>query len=135
MPFFRARYDAAGVTPERIKSLEDIGSIPFTLKSDLRDNYPFGLFATPMKEVVRLHASSGTTGKPTVVGYNRQDMDVWSDLIARLAMAVGVTDEDVAQVAFGYGLFTGAFGLHQGLEKVGATVIPMSSEIPTSNSC
>ena len=127
VPFFRARYDAAGVTPAKIKSIADIGHIPFTRKSDLRDNYPFGLFATPVKDVVRLHASSGTTGKPTVVGYNRQDMEIWSDLIARLAMAVGVTEDDVAQVAFGYGLFTGAFGLHQGLEKVGATVIPMSS--------
>jgi len=127
IPFFRARYDESGVTPEQIKTLDDIRRIPFTRKSDFRDNYPFGLFATPLKEVVRLHASSGTTGRPTVVGYNRRDMDTWSDLIARLAAAVGVTDEDVAQIAFGYGLFTGAFGLHQGLEKLGATVIPMSS--------
>lgn len=127
VPFYRKRFDEAGIRPEQIKTLGDIERIPFTRKSDMRDNYPFGLFAVPKKKVVRIHASSGTTGKPTVVGYSRADMDIWSDLIARLAVAVGVTDEDVAQVSFGYGLFTGAFGLHQGLEKIGASVIPMSS--------
>lgn len=127
VPFYRKRFDEAGIRPEQIKTLGDIERIPFTRKSDMRDNYPFGLFAVPQKKVVRIHASSGTTGKPTVVGYSRADMDIWSDLIARLAVAVGVTDEDVAQVSFGYGLFTGAFGLHQGLEKIGASVIPMSS--------
>ncbi len=127
VPFYKKRFDEAGIRPERIKTLEDLREIPFTVKNDMRDNYPFGLFAVPQKKVVRIHASSGTTGKPTVVGYSRADMDIWSDLIARLAVAVGVTEEDVAQISFGYGLFTGAFGLHQGLEKIGASVIPMSS--------
>ena len=127
VPFYRSRLDEAGVKPEDICSLEDLQKIPFTTKIDFRDNYPFGMFARPMKEIVRIHASSGTTGKPKVVGYTRKDMEVWSDLIARLVMMVGGSDEDIAQVAFGYGLFTGGFGLHQGLEKVGVTVIPMSS--------
>lgn len=127
VPFYRSRLDEAGIKPEDIRSLEDLQKIPFTTKIDFRDNYPFGMFARPMKEIVRIHASSGTTGKPKVVGYTRKDMEVWSDLIARLVMMVGGSDEDVAQVAFGYGLFTGGFGLHQGLEKVGVTVVPMSS--------
>lgn len=127
VPFYRSRLDEAGIKPEEIRSLEDLQKIPFTTKIDFRDNYPFGMFARPMKEIVRIHASSGTTGKPKVVGYTRKDMEVWSDLIARLVMMVGGSDEDVAQVAFGYGLFTGGFGLHQGLEKVGVTVVPMSS--------
>lgn len=127
VPFYQKRLDEAGVKPADIKSLEDLRRLPFTTKEDFRDNYPFGMFARPMKEIVRIHASSGTTGKPKVVGYTRNDMNTWSDLIARLIMMVGGSDEDIAQVAFGYGLFTGGFGLHQGLEKVGATVVPMSS--------
>ena len=127
VPFYQKKLDEAGVKPADIKSLEDLRKLPFTTKEDFRDNYPFGMFARPMKEIVRIHASSGTTGKPKVVGYTRNDMNTWSDLIARLIMMVGGSDEDIAQVAFGYGLFTGGFGLHQGLEKVGATVVPMSS--------
>lgn len=127
VPFYKKKLDEAGVKPSDIQSLEDVSKLPFTTKEDFRDNYPFGMFARPMKEIVRIHASSGTTGKPKVVGYTRNDMNTWSDLIARLIVSVGGSDEDIAQVAFGYGLFTGGFGLHQGLEKVGATVIPMSS--------
>jgi phenylacetate-CoA ligase len=127
VPYYREKLKEAGVEPGDIKTLEDLESIPFTVKDDFRKNYPFGLFASPRKDIVRFHASSGTTGKPTVVGYTRKDMDTWSELIARIVTMAGVTDEDTAQVAFGYGLFTGAFGLHQGLEKVGASVIPMSS--------
>ena len=124
---YRERFDALGLKPEDIKTLEDLSKIPFTVKDDLRENYPFGLFAVPQKEVVRVHASSGTTGKPTVVGYTRNDLDMWSEIMARLVMATGVSDDDVAQVAFGYGLFTGAFGLHYALEKIGCTVVPTSS--------
>ncbi len=127
VPFYRKRLDDAGVTPESIKSLKDLQRIPFTVKNDLRDHYPFGLFAVPMKDIVRIHASSGTTGKPTTVGYTRADLEMWSECVARLVMAAGATGDDVAQIAFGYGLFTGAFGLHAGLEKVGAAIIPMSS--------
>lgn len=117
----------AGVTAEKIKSLSDLQYIPFTNKSDIRDHYPFGLFAVPKKKIVRIHASSGTTGKPTVVGYTRNDLNNWSDCVARLCVAVGVSDEDTAQISFGYGLFTGALGLHYGLEKIGCAVIPVSS--------
>lgn len=127
VPFYHNRLEQAGVTPEKIKQLSDIQYIPYTTKDDIRDNYPFGLFAQPMKNVVRLHASSGTTGKPTVVGYTKQDLDTWSDLVARLCVAAGATDEDIVQICFGYGLFTGALGLHYGLEKIGATVVPSSS--------
>ena len=127
VPFYRERLDAAGVTGDRIKCLSDVQYIPLTTKADIRDNYPYGLFAVPMKKIVRIHASSGTTGKPTVVGYTRGDVDRWSDCVARLAAAVGVTDDDVAQISFGYGLFTGALGLHYGLEKLGCAVIPVSS--------
>ena len=127
VPFYAKRLAEAGVTPERIKVLSDVQYIPLTTKADIRDNYPYGLFAVPMKEIVRIHASSGTTGKPTVVGYTKRDLDNWSDCVARLCAAVGVTDEDVAQIAFGYGLFTGALGLHYGLEKLGCAVIPVSS--------
>ncbi len=126
-PVQRRKLEEAGVTPEKLKSLDDVKHIPFTVKDDFRQNYPFGMFAVPMKQVARLQGSSGTTGKPTMAGYTRNDLDTWANLIARLAAAVGVTDEDIAQVAFGYGLFTGGFGLHQGLEKLGATVLPMSS--------
>lgn len=127
VPYYKDKLDAAGVGPSDIQSLDDLARLPFTTKEDFRVNYPFGLFAVPKKDIVRFHASSGTTGKPTVVGYTKNDMAVWTELIARLVTMAGVTDEDVAQIAFGYGLFTGAFGLHQGLEHVGASVIPMSS--------
>jgi len=127
VPFYKKRLDDAGIKPDSIKSLDDIKNIPFTIKDDLRVNYPYGLFAEPMKKIVRVHASSGTTGKPTVVGYTRNDLDMWSECIARIVNMAGGTEDDIAQVAFGYGLFTGAFGLHYGLEKVGASVIPMSS--------
>ncbi len=126
VPHYRKKLDAAGAKPEDIKSLEDIRRIPFTEKDDLRENYPYKLFASPMKDVVRIHASSGTTGKPTVVGYTKADLDMWAECVARLACAAGATDEDIAQITFGYTLFTGAFGLHYGLEKVGSTIIPIS---------
>ncbi len=127
VPFYAKRLGEAGVTAEKIKQLSDIQYIPYTNKSDIRDTYPNGLFAQPMKNIVRIHASSGTTGKPTVVGYTRNDINNWSDCVARMCTAVGVTDEDIAQVSFGYGLFTGALGLHYGLEKIGCSVIPISS--------
>ncbi|MGI5894980.1 MAG: phenylacetate--CoA ligase family protein [Candidatus Merdivicinus sp.] len=127
VPFYHKRLDEAGVQPDKIKQLSDVQYIPFTTKEDIRDTYPYGLFAQPLKKIVRIHASSGTTGKPTVVGYTRKDLDTWSDLVARLCVAVGTTDEDIVQIAFGYGLFTGALGLHYGLEKIGASVIPISS--------
>ena len=127
VPFYHKRLTEAGVTADKIKTLSDIQYIPYTTKTDIRDNYPFGLFAKPMKEIVRIHASSGTTGKPTVVGYTRNDLNHWSDCVARLCAAVGVNDNDIAQISFGYGLFTGALGLHYGLEKLGCAVIPISS--------
>ncbi len=127
VPFYRKRLDEAGISPEDINSLDDLKKIPFTVKDDLRENYPFGLFAVTKKEVVRIHGSSGTTGKPTVVGYTRNDLNTWTELTARIAAMAGARDDDIAQIAFGYGLFTGAFGLHQGLEKIGAMVVPMSS--------
>lgn len=127
VPFYRRKFDEIGVKPYHIKTLKDIQLLPFTTKDDLRDNYPYGFFTVPLSKVVRIHASSGTTGKPTVVGYTKHDMEVWSEAVARIVTAAGVKEHDIAQVAFGYGLFTGAFGLHQGLEKVGATVIPISS--------
>lgn len=127
IPFYNKRLKEANVTADKIKTLSDIQYIPYTTKEDIRDTYPFGLFGKPMKDIVRIHASSGTTGKPTVVGYTRKDIDIWSDCVARLMVAVGMTDEDIVQIAFGYGLFTGALGLHYGLEKLGATVIPASS--------
>lgn len=127
VPFYQKKMDVAGMTPDKLKSLDDLKHIPFTVKNDLRDNYPFGLFAEPMKNVSRIHASSGTTGKPVVAGYTKSDLDNWSNAIARIVTAAGVSDEDIAQVAFGYGLFTGGFGLHYGLERVGASLVPMSS--------
>ena len=127
VPFYTKKLDEAGVTADSIKSLDDIRRIPPTTKADLRDNYPFGLFAKPMKEIVRIHASSGTTGKPTVVGYTAHDLDMWSDCVARIVMAAGATSDDIVQISFGYGMFTGALGLHYGLEKIGATVVPNSS--------
>jgi phenylacetate-CoA ligase len=127
VPHYKKKFDTMGLSPADIQSVDDLSKLPFTTKLDFRDNYPYGLFAVPQKQVVRVHASSGTTGKPTVVGYTKNDMEMWKEMIARLVTMAGVTDEDVAQISFGYGLFTGAFGLHQGLEQVGATVIPMSS--------
>ncbi|MBQ7009954.1 MAG: phenylacetate--CoA ligase [Ruminococcus sp.] len=127
IPFYNKRLTEAGVTAEKIKSLKDIEYIPYTTKADIRDTYPFGLFGQPIKNIVRIHASSGTTGKPTVVGYTKQDIENWSDCMARICVAGGATDEDIVQIAFGYGLFTGALGLHYGLEKIGATVVPTSS--------
>lgn len=125
-PVYRRKFDEIGFRPEDFKSLSDITKLPFTVKDDFRENYPFGMFTVPMKDVVRIHASSGTTGKLTVVGYTRNDLEIWAELVARMVTMAGVTEEDVAQIAFGYGLFTGAHGLHYGLEKVGATVIPIS---------
>ncbi len=127
VPMYKERLDALRVKPEDIQSLDDIRRLPFTVKDDLRDHYPYDLFAVPMKEIVRIHASSGTTGRPTVVGYTRDDIEMWSTCVARLAAAGGATNEDIAQISFGYGLFTGALGLHQGLSKIGAAVIPISS--------
>lgn len=127
VPFYRKRFDALGINPDDFERLEDIRKLPFTTKDDLRDNYPYGLFAVPLREVVRIHASSGTTGMSTVVGYTRNDLKTWSDLVARILVAGGITKDDVIQIAFNYGLFTGAFGLHYGAEKVGASVIPISS--------
>ena len=125
--FYHKRLEAAGVTADKIKALSDIRYIPYTTKGDLRDTYPFGMFSVPKKEMVRLHASSGTTGNPTVVGYTRGDLENWSEQVARLVVAAGATDESVVQICFGYGMFTGALGLHYGLEKIGATVVPTSS--------
>ena len=127
VPAYRQLFDEHGVKPADLRTLADLSQFPFTTKVFLRDQYPYGLFAVPMKKVVRLHASSGTTGKPTVVGYTAKDLALWSELVARLAVQAGVTASDIAQVTFGYGLFTGAFGLHYGLEKVGATIVPASA--------
>lgn len=127
VPFYHKRLREAGVCPDKIKTLSDIQYIPYTTKADLRDNYPYGLFAVPQSKIVRMHASSGTTGKPTVVGYTANDLDHWSDCVARLAMAAGADENTIVQICFGYGLFTGALGLHYGLEKIGATVVPSSS--------
>ena len=125
--FYNERLTKAGVTADKIKTLSDIEYIPYTTKEDIRDTYPFGLFGAPMKKIVRLHASSGTTGKPTVVGYTKDDLDMWSDCMARLCVAAGAVEDDIIQIAFGYGLFTGALGLHYALEKIGCTVVPTSS--------
>ncbi len=127
VPFYRRKFDESGVNPEDIKNLDDLRRLPFTTKDDLRENYPYGLFAVPLREVVRIHASSGTTGLPTVVGYTKADIKTWSNLVARILTAGGVTKDDVVQIAFGYGLFTGGFGLHYGAERIGASVIPISS--------
>ncbi len=124
MPLYKKKL--AGVSPDDIKSLDDLQRLPFTEKSDLRDNYPFGMFTVPMEKIVRIHASSGTTGKPTVGGYTKADMDVWGEVMARTVTSAGVTDKDIVHNAYGYGLFTGGLGFHLGAERVGATVIPMS---------
>ena len=125
--FYRKKMQAIDLMPGDIKSIEDITKLPFTTKDDLRDNYPFGLFAVPNSEIVRIHASSGTTGKATVVGYTRYDLDVWSECVARCLSMAGVGKDDIIQVAYGYGLFTGGLGAHGGAEKIGATVVPMST--------
>ena len=125
--FYRKKMQEAGITPCDIQSIDDIVKLPFTVKQDLRDNYPFGLMATPMSEIVRLHASSGTTGKPIVVGYTREDLNVWSEGVARCLTAYGLSKNDIIQVSYGYGLFTGGLGVHSGTENIGGTVIPMSS--------
>ncbi len=124
--FYRRAFDEAGVQPDDIKTLDDLKKFPFTTKQDLRDNYPFGLFAVPMSSVVRLHASSGTTGRSTVVGYTKRDIDTWSELMARCFVAAGLTKNDMLHNAYGYGLFTGGLGAHYGAEKLGASVIPIS---------
>jgi len=126
VPYYRDKMQKAGLGPENIKSIDDIAKLPFTTKQDLRDNYPFGLFAVPMSEIVRVHASSGTTGKPTVVGYTRNDISTWSEVMARTLTSAGADRNDFIQVAYGYGLFTGGLGLHYGGEKIGASVIPIS---------
>ena len=124
--FYKRAFDEAGVAPDDIQTMDDMRRLPFTVKQDLRDNYPFGLFAVPMSNIVRLHASSGTTGKPTVVGYTRRDIETWSNLMARSFVAAGLTSNDVIHNAYGYGLFTGGLGAHYGAERLGASVIPMS---------
>src|SRR5712691_1364427 len=123
---FRKTFDAAGVKPAHLKTLADITRFPFTLKTDLRDNYPFGMFAVPREQLLRVHASSGTTGKPTVVGYSKRDLDGWSDLMARSLACAGARPGDIVHNAFGYGLFTGGLGAHYGAERLGCTVVPMS---------
>lgn len=126
VPAYKAKFDAAGIKPDDINTLDDLKRLPFTTKQDLRDNYPFSLFAVPMSEVVRIHSSSGTTGKPTVVGYTRKDIDMWADLMARALTSAGGTKRSVVQVSYGYGLFTGGLGAHYGAERIGASVIPSS---------
>ncbi|MBN2793184.1 MAG: phenylacetate--CoA ligase [Desulfuromonadales bacterium] len=126
VPFYRNAFDKLGLKPADIKSLDDLRRLPFTLKQDMRDNYPYGLFAVPLEQIVRIHASSGTTGKPTVVGYSRRDIDTWTELMARSFVAAGTHKGDVIHNAYGYGLFTGGLGAHYGAERVGASVIPMS---------
>ncbi|AKX93266.1 phenylacetate-coenzyme A ligase [Moorella thermoacetica] len=126
VPFYRRAFQEIGLEPGDIKSLDDLQRLPFTTKQDLRDNYPYGMFAVPMSEIVRIHSSSGTTGKPTVVGYTRHDIDVWSELMARALVCGGATRHDIIQNAYGYGLFTGGLGIHYGSERLGASVIPIS---------
>lgn len=124
--FYRERFDEHGVHPDDLKTLADLGKFPFTLKDDLRANYPFGLFAVPREQICRIHASSGTTGKPTVVGYTRNDIDMWADMVARSLRASGTRSGDIVHVAYGYGLFTGGLGAHYGAERLGCTVVPVS---------
>src|SRR5215468_10718058 len=126
VPPFRRKLDAAGVKPDDLKTLADIARFPFTLKTDLRDNYPFGMFAMPREKLLRLHASSGTTGKPTVVGYSKADLDTWTDLMARSLACMGARPGDIIHNAYGYGLFTGGLGAHYGGERLGCTVVPVS---------
>ena len=126
VPFYKKKFDEKGLKPADINNIQDIVKLPFTKKVDLRDNYPYGLFAEPLENIVRIHASSGTTGKPTVVAYNRNDINLWADVMARTFTCAGVTNKDVVQNAYGYGLFTGGLGAHYGAERVGAAVIPIS---------
>jgi phenylacetate-CoA ligase len=126
VPFYRDSFKKAGITPQDINSLDDMRRIPFTTKQDLRDNYPYGMFAVPMENVIRIHASSGTTGSPTVVGYTKRDIETWSELMARCLAAGGATSRDILHNAYGYGLFTGGLGVHYGAERLGASVIPVS---------
>ncbi|URA11384.1 phenylacetate--CoA ligase [Thermospira aquatica] len=126
VPFYKKKFDEKGVHPRDIRSLEDIRLLPMTTKTDLRDNYPYGLFAVPMEKIVRIHASSGTTGKPTVVGYTASDIALWSEVMARSLVSAGATKHSIIQNAYGYGLFTGGLGVHYGAERIGATVIPIS---------
>ena len=126
VPFYRQALDKAGIIPESLSSLDELKKLPFTYKQDMRNSYPYGLFAAPMDDIVRIHASSGTTGKPTVVGYTRKDIDSWAELMARSFVAAGVHKGDIIHNAYGYGLFTGGLGAHYGAEKLGASVIPMS---------
>jgi phenylacetate-CoA ligase len=127
VPFYRKKFADLNLDPDQVRSLDDVRRLPFTTKLDVRDNYPYGLFAVPLREVVRLQASSGTTGKPVVVGYTKGDVRRWSELVARVLTAGGVTKDDVVQIALNYGLFTGGFGFHYGAERIGASVIPISS--------
>jgi phenylacetate-CoA ligase len=126
VPFYRTSFDKAGITPDTVQTLADLQRLPFTYKQDMRDSYPYGLFAVPMDEIVRIHASSGTTGKPTVVGYTKKDIDNWSEMMARSFVAAGVHNGDIIHNSYGYGLFTGGLGAHYGAERLGASVIPMS---------
>ncbi len=125
--FYKKQLKSLNINPEELKTLRDISRFPFTTKQDLRDNYPYGLFAVPLKDIVRIHSSSGTTGKPTVVGYTKRDLETWKNLVARIMVSGGVTKQDIVHIAFTYGLFTGGFGLHYGAEHIGASVIPVSS--------
>jgi len=127
VPAYRKKMEEAGVKPEDIQTLADLQKLPFVTKQDLRDNYPFGLFAVPRDELVRVHASSGTTGKPTVVGYTKRDLEMWSECVSRIACMGGATSKDMAQICFGYGMFTGALGLHYGLENIGVAIVPSST--------
>ena len=126
VPFYKASFDSLGIKPSVVKSLDDLQKLPFTTKQDMRDSYPYALFAAPMEEIVRIHASSGTTGKPTVVGYTQNDINIWSDLMARSFVAAGAHKGDIIHNAYGYGLFTGGLGAHYGAERLGASVIPIS---------
>ena len=127
VPFYRRKLDDAGFQPGDVKSMDDLAALPFTEKYDFRDEYPTGLFAVPLDDVVEIHSSSGTTGKPVVCGFTANDLDVWTELVCRLVVAAGVRKDDVAQISFGYGMFTGGFGLHYGLQRAGASVIPISA--------
>ena len=126
VPMYRQRFDDAGVHPDDLRQLSDLSKFPFTYKNDLRTNYPFGLFAVPRDQIIRVHASSGTTGKPTVVGYTKNDIDMWSNMVARSIRASGTSAGDVVHIAYGYGLFTGGLGAHYGAERLGCTVVPVS---------
>ena len=127
VPFYKQKFDEMGLQPEDIRNIDDVYKLPFTCKTDLRDHFPYGLFAEPRENLIRIHASSGTTGKQTVVGYTQHDLDVWAESAARAIVAAGGTKSDFVHVSYGYGLFTGGLGLHDGAAKLGATVIPVSS--------